>query len=191
MGGVDAATGNPLYYNIDGSLTNQYNSAVQSVAEFGSFLPKYNGGFNTSLNYHDFYVQAFFSFAGGNKRFNNEDFFNEAFPTSNQSTRLLQRWRKPGDVTDIQKFGTPRSFSSKDIQDASYVRFRNLNVGYNVPRKWLQQIRVFSAATVYVQGQNLYTWTNWRGFDPEDSNNISGYEYPSQRSFTFGINLTF
>lgn len=190
-GGVDAATGNPLYYNIDGSLTNQYNSAVQSVAEFGSFLPKYNGGFNTSLNYHDFYVQAFFSFAGGNKRFNNEDFFNEAFPTSNQSTRLLQRWRKPGDITDIQKFGTPRSFSSKDIQDASYVRFRNLNVGYNVPRKWLQQIRVFSAATVYVQGQNLYTWTNWRGFDPEDSNNISGYEYPSQRSFTFGINLTF
>ncbi len=157
-GGVDAATGNPLYYNKDGSLTNEYNSATQSVAEFGSFLPKYNGGFNTSLNYHDFYLEAFFSFAGGNKRFNNEDFFNEtsSFATSNQSTRLLQRWRKPGDVTDIQKFGTSRSFSSKDIQDASYVRFRNLNIGYNVPRKWLQQIRVFSAATVYVQGQNLY-----------------------------------
>lgn len=192
-GGVDAATGNPLYYNKDGTLTTQYNSATQSVADFGSWLPKYNGGFNTSLKYNGFYAEAFFSFAGGNKRFNNEDFFNEtpSFATSNQSTRMLYRWRKPGDITDIQKFGTSRSFSSKDIQDASYVRLRNVNIGYNLPRKWLQQINVFSAATVYVQGQNLYTWTRWRGFDPEDNDNISVFEYPAQRTFTFGINLTF
>jgi TonB-linked SusC/RagA family outer membrane protein len=192
-GGVDAATGNPLYYNRDGSLTTSYNSANQSVAEFGSYLPKYNGGFNTSLNYRGVYVEAFFSFAGGNKRYNNEDFFNEtpSFATSNQSTRMLNRWRKPGDITDIQKFGTARQFSSKDIQDASYIRFRNLNVGYNIPRKYLQQINVFTDATIYVQAQNLYTWTSWRGFDPEDSNNIAQFEYPAQRSFTFGINLTF
>lgn len=192
-GGVDAATGNPLYYNTDGTLTTKYNSATQSVAEFGSWLPKYNGGFNTSLNYKDFYAEAFFSFAGGNKRYNNEDFFNEtpSFATSNQSTRMLQRWRKPGDITNIQKFGTSRSFSSKDIQDASYLRLRNVNIGYNIPRRWLQQTAVFNAATIYVQGQNLYTWTQWRGFDPEDNNNIATFEYPAQRTFTFGINLTF
>lgn len=192
-GGVDAATGTPLYYNTDGTLTSAYNSSTQSVADFGSWLPKYNGGFNTSLNYQNFYAEAFFSFAGGNKRFNNEDFFNEtpSFATSNQSTRMLQRWRKPGDITNIQKFGTSRSFSSKDIQDASFVRLRNVNIGYNIPRKWLLETNVFTAATVYIQGQNLYTWTNWRGFDPEDNNNISTFEYPAQRTFTFGINLTF
>ncbi|MDF2187136.1 SusC/RagA family TonB-linked outer membrane protein [Paraflavitalea sp. CAU 1676] len=192
-GGVDAATGYPLYYNKDGSLTTEYNSATQSVAEFGTFLPKVNGGFNTTVNYKNFYLEAFFSYSAGNKRFNNEDFFNEtsSFATSNQSTTLLNRWRKPGDVTNIQKFGTSRSFSSKDIQDASFVRFRNLNVGYNVPRKWLQEMRIFTAATAYVQCQNLYTWSNWRGFDPEDNNNISTFEYPPQRTFTFGINLTF
>lgn len=191
--GVDAATGNPLYYNVDGSITNAYNSATQSVADFGSYLPKYNGGFNTRVDYKNFYVEAFFTFVGGNKRFNNEDFFNEtsSFATSNQSTRLIERWRKPGDVTNIQKFGTSRSFSSKDIQDASFVRFRNLNAGYNVPRKWLQEMRIFSAATVYIQCQNLYTFTNWRGFDPEDNNNISTFEYPAQRSFVAGLNLTF
>lgn len=191
--GVDAATGSPLYYNRDGSITNAYNSSAQAVADFGSYLPKYNGGFNTRVDYNAFYVEAFFSFVGGNKRFNNEDFFNEtsSFATSNQSTRLIDRWRKPGDVTDIQKFGTSRSFSSKDIQDASFVRFRNLNVGYNVPRKFLQQMRIFSAASIYVMGQNLYTWTNWRGFDPEDNNNISTFEYPAQRSFVAGLNLTF
>jgi TonB-linked SusC/RagA family outer membrane protein len=192
-GGVDQATGNPLYYNPDGTLTTVYNRAVQNVAEFGSYLPKYNGGFNTSLNYQGIYVEAFFSFAGGNKRYNNEDFFNEtpSFATSNQSTRMLERWRKPGDITNIQKFGTARQFSSKDIQDASYIRFRNLNVGYNIPRKYLQQIHIFSDATIYAQAQNLYTWTSWRGFDPEDGNNIAQFEYPAQRSFVFGINLTF
>ncbi|WP_276480520.1 SusC/RagA family TonB-linked outer membrane protein [Paraflavitalea pollutisoli] len=191
--GVDAATGNPLYYNKDGSITSSYNSTTQSVAEFGSWLPKYNGGFNTRVDYKNFYVEAFFSFVGGNKRFNNEDFFNEtsSFATSNQSTRLLERWRKPGDVTNIQKFGTSRSFSSKDIQDASFVRFRNLNAGYTIPKKWLQEMRIFSAATIYVMGQNLYTFTNWRGFDPEDNNNISTFEYPAQRSFVAGLNLTF
>ncbi|MBO9563168.1 MAG: SusC/RagA family TonB-linked outer membrane protein [Niastella sp.] len=192
-GGVDAATGNPLYYNRDGSLTNSYNQSAQAVAEFGSWLPKVTGGFNGSLNYKGVYVEAFFSFAAGNKRFNNEDFFNEnyTFATSNQSTEWFKRWRKPGDVAKVQRFGSARSFSSKDIQDASYVRFRNLNVGYNIPRKYLQQIGVFSAATIFAQAQNLYTWTNWRGFDPEDNNNISTFEYPNARTYTFGINLTF
>lgn len=192
-GGVDAATGNPLYYNKDGTLTTAYNSSTQSVAEFGSWLPKVNGGFNGSLNYKGIYVEAFFSFAAGNKRFNNEDFFNEntSFATSNQSTEWFKRWRKPGDVAKVQRFGSARSFSSKDVQDASYVRFRNLNVGYNIPRKYLQQINIFSAATVFAQAQNLYTWTAWRGFDPEDNNNISTFEYPNARTFTFGINLTF
>ncbi|WP_315819958.1 TonB-dependent receptor domain-containing protein [Paraflavitalea speifideaquila] len=192
-GGVDAATGNPLYYNKDGTLTTAYNSSTQSVAEFGSWLPKVTGGFNGSLNYKGVYVEAFFSFAAGNKRFNNEDFFNEnyTFATSNQSTEWFKRWRKPGDVAKVQRFGSPRSFSSKDVQDASYVRFRNLNVGYNIPRKYLQQLNIFSAATVFAQAQNLYTWTNWRGFDPEDNNNISTFEYPNARTFTFGINLTF
>jgi hypothetical protein len=162
-----------------------------SVAEFGSWLPKTTGGFNGSLSYKGIYAEAFFSFAAGNQRFNNEDFFNEtpSFATSNQSTRLLDRWRKPGDITDIQKFGTSRSFSSKDIQDASYVRFRNLNVGYNLPANLLTGF--IRSASIFMQAQNLYTWTKWRGFDPEDNNNISTFEYPNARTFTFGINASF
>jgi TonB-linked SusC/RagA family outer membrane protein len=193
-GGVDAATGNPLYYNKDGSVTTTYNRAEQSVAEFGTFLPKVMGGFNSSLNFKGLYLEAFFSFASGNKRFNNEDFFNEnsTFALSNQSTLWFERWRKPGDVTNIQRFGTPRQFSSKDIQDASYLRLRNVNLGYMVPAKVLQKLTGrISAATIYVQGQNIYTWTNWRGFDPEDNNNISTFEYPGNRVITFGINLNF
>jgi TonB-linked SusC/RagA family outer membrane protein len=192
--GVDAATGNPLYYNRDGSVTTVYNRTEQSVAEFGSYLPKIQGGFSSSLNFKGFYLEAFFSFAGGNKRFNNEDFFNEnsSFASSNQSTLMLQRWRKPGDVTNIQRFGSARQFSSKDIQDASYVRLRNINIGYMVPARTLQGITdKITSMTFFIQGQNLYTWTSWRGFDPEDNNNIATFEYPSNRIITFGLNLGF
>jgi TonB-linked SusC/RagA family outer membrane protein len=194
-GGVDASTGNPLYYTKDGVLTTSYNAATMSVAEFGSWLPNVNGGFNGTISYMGFTVEAFFSFVSGNKGFNNEDFFNEnsSFATSNQSTLWLQRWRKPGDVTNVQRFGTARRFSSKDIQDRSFVRFRNLNVGYDFPQSLLQKgfLKGLRSIRLYAQAQNLYTWTNWRGFDPEDNNNISTFEFPGQRTYTAGLNIGF
>ena len=194
-GGVDASTGNPLYYTKEGVLTTTYNASTMSVADFGSWLPKVNGGFNATVSYKGFSVEAFFSFVGGNKAFNNEDFFNEntSFSGSNQSTLWFDRWRKPGDVTNIQRFGTARRFSSKDIQDRSYIRFRNLNVAYDFPASLLQKgfLKGVRNIRIYAMAQNLYTWTNWRGFDPEDNNNISTFEYPGQRTYTAGINLGF
>lgn len=191
--GVNASTGDPLYYNRDKSVTTQYDAATQSVAEFGSYLPKFQGGFNSSMNYKGIYVEAFFSFAQGNKRFNNEDFFNEtpSFATSNQSIKMFDRWQKPGDITNVQKFGTQRIFSSKDIQDASFLRFRNLNIGYNLPASVISKLKGVSGITIYGQGQNLYTWTKWTGFDPEDNNNIATFEYPAARTYTVGLNVTF
>lgn len=191
--GVNAATGEPMYYNRDKSLTSEYDDVTQSVAEFGSYLPKYVGGFNSSINYKGIYVDAFFSFVSGNKRFNNEDYFNETpgFASSNQSVVMFDRWKKPGDVTNVQRFGTKRSFSSRDIQDASFLRFRNLNVGYNLPESIIGRLGGISAITVFAQGQNLYTWTKWTGFDPEDNNNIATFEYPAARTYTLGINITF
>jgi TonB-linked SusC/RagA family outer membrane protein len=194
-GGVDASTGNPLYYTKEGVLTTTYNASTMAVADFGSWLPKVNGGFNGTVSYKGFSVEAFFSFVGGNKAFNNEDFFNEntSFAGSNQSTLWFDRWRKPGDVTNIQRFGTARRFSSKDIQDRSFIRFRNLNIAYDFPVSLLQKgfLKGVRNIRIYAMAQNLYTWTNWRGFDPEDNNNISTFEYPGQRTYTAGINLGF
>lgn len=191
--GVDASNGNPLYYTKDGKITTTYDAANNSVAEFGSWLPKYTGGFNSSISYKGFSLDGFFSFAGGNKRFNNEDYFNQVpnFATSNQGTAMLRRWRKPGDVTDIQKFGTQRAFSSKDIQDASYLRLRNVNLSYSFQPSVLKKLRGISSLKLFIQGQNLVTWTNWTSFDPEDNNNIATFEYPAAKTVTFGLNLNF
>jgi TonB-linked SusC/RagA family outer membrane protein len=193
--GVDPATGNPQYYEKDGVTKSfVYNTATQSVASYGTFIPPFVGGFNGTVRYKGFYVEAFFSFMSGFKRFNNEDFFNEnpTFGTSNQSVRVwTDQWRKSGDITDIQKYTTARRFSSKDVQDASFIRFRNLNIGYTFPAKLISRIGVVQGITVYVQGQNLYTWTKWTGFDPEDSNNLASFEYPANRVYTGGIKLDF
>ncbi len=192
--GVDPATGNPQYYNLDGTITTTYNRATQSAADFGSWVAPLTGGFSSSFNFHNFYVEAFFSFAKGGKRFNNEDFFNEnvSFATSNQSSRVFaERWRKAGDITDIQRYTARRDFSSKDIQDASYIRFRNLNVGYNFPSNIISRIKFVSSISIYVQAQNLATFTKWRGFDPEDNNNIAAFEYPQNKVVTGGVKIDF
>jgi hypothetical protein len=190
--GVNPATGEPLYYTEDRQITNNY-SADDAVAEFGTSYAPFTGGFNSGISYKGVEVSAQFSFAHGYSRFNNQHFFQENpnFAQYNMSRTMLDVWEKPGDLTEIQSVGTEREFSSKDIEDSSFLRFRNLVVAYNVPAGLLKRSGIVKNLRVYGQGQNLLTWTKWTGFDPEDSNNIATYEYPVPRTFTFGLDVTF
>jgi len=192
--GVNTQTGDAQYYNPDGSVTNVYNATTQSVANSGSMFPKLTGGFNTSLSYKGFSATALFSFVSGVKRWNNEDFYNEnqRYATSNQSLRMLEdRWMKPGDEKTLQRFNVPRNFTSKDIQDASFLRLRNLNIGYSVPQKTLDKIGVIKTLKFFVQGQNLFTWTKWRGMDPENNSVYGRFQYPNARTYTAGLSANF
>ncbi len=190
--GVNPANGNALYYTKDGEVTENY-SADDSVAEFGTSDPPFTGGINTSVSYKGFEVSAQFTFAQGFYRFNNQKYFQENpnFAQFNMSTAMLDVWQQPGDITDIQGVHSPREFSSKDIEDASYMRFRNLMLAYNLPKDLLQKTGFVNNVRVYAQAQNLFTWTKWTGFDPEDSNNIASFEYPTPRTFSFGIDVSF
>ena len=192
--GVDPQTGNPLYYDKEGKTTTVYNASSLSVADFGTYFPSITGGFNTSFSYKDFYLNALFSFATDVYRYNNEDYYNEnpSFVSSNQSTRMLyDRWKKPGDQALLPRIGAKRSYSSKDIQDASYLRLRNVNLGYSVPASWIQRAKVIQGIKVFVQAQNLLTWTKWKGFDPENGNEYAVFNYPAARTYTFGLNVNF
>jgi TonB-linked SusC/RagA family outer membrane protein len=192
--GVDPATGNPQFYDKEGKITTTYNAAELSVAEFGTYLPAITGGFNTSLAWKGLSVNALFSYNAKVFRYNNEDYYNEnpSFRTSNQSTRMLyERWQKPGDNALLQSITTTRRYTSRDIQDASFIRLRNVNVGYNLPASVLGPIKFIKGIQVFAQGQNLYTWTKWRGFDPENGNEYNRFSYPSPRTFTAGLNITF
>ena len=192
--GVDQATGAPLYYDKDGKLTNLF-SDDDAVAEFGTYNAPWIGGFNTAFRFKGFTLDGLFTFQEGFKRFNNQDFFqlNHAFAIQGFNLRkeMLNMWTTPGQITDIQSANYQRDFSSKDIQDASFIRFRTLTLAYNFGANILNHTRVLGAARIFVQGQNLYTWTRWTGFDPEDDNNLASYEYPTPRTFTVGLNVTF
>jgi len=109
----------------------------------------------------------------------------------NQSSDL-QFWQQPGDVVSVPSplYGT--SFSSKLIHDASFLRFRDLKVGYTLPKSMLSKTKFISGANLFIQGSNLFMWTKWRGPDPEAggvSLNIS--EFPNPKSLTAGLDINF
>jgi len=190
--GVNPANGEPLYYDLDGNVTNQFSDA-NATADWGSSEPVYTGGFGTTISYKGFELSTLFSFAAEYFRFNNQTFFQENpnFSQYNLSTSMLDMWQQPGDVTDVQSYLYNREFSSKDIEDASFTRWRNLTLAYNLPSKHLDKIKYISGLRIYAQAQNLYTWTNFTGFDPEDDNNIAQYEYPTPRTLSLGFDLKF
>ncbi len=192
--GVNSQTGEAQYYNRDGSITTVYNSNEQSVTESGTLFPTFTGGFNTSLNYKGWSASALFSFVSDVMRWNNEDFYNEnqRYASSNQSIRMLEdRWMKPGDVKTLQRYDIPRNFTSKDIEDASFLRLRNVNISYTLPATMMEKIKVMRALKVFVQGQNLLTWTKWRGLDPENNSVYGRFQYPNARTFTAGLSANF
>ena len=190
--GVNPANGNALYYTKDGQVTEKY-SADDNVAEFGTSNAPFTGGFNTRVSYKGIELSAQFNFAQGYSRFNNQTFFQEnpSFAQYNMSTAMLDVWQQPGDVTEIQGVHSTRQFSSKDIEDASFIRFRNLMLSYSLPKAILNRTGFVQGVKVYGQAQNLFTWTKWSGFDPEDSNNIASFEYPTPRVFSVGIDVAF
>ena len=192
--GVDPTNGDAQYYTPDGQITTNYNAATLSVAEFGTYIPEITGGLNTSLTYKDFYFNALFVFNARVMRYNNEDYFNEnpSFITSNQSTRFLyDRWMKPGDIAILPRIDAGRNYTSRDIQDASYVRLRNVNIGYNVPRSLIGKWKFISGVNINLQAQNLLTFTKWRGFDPENGNEYARFSYPAPRTYVVGLNVNF
>jgi TonB-linked SusC/RagA family outer membrane protein len=188
--GVDPQSGLPVYEDINGNPTTTY-SAANNRAAYGTFLPVFTGGASLEVLWKGFAISALFHTAQGVQRFNNESFFYETTNSNiafNKRVEMLTTWQKPGDITNYQRVSSPRQFSSKDIRDASFVRFRNLTAGYTFTaknNKYLRSVRVWG------QGENLYTWTKWTGFDPEESNNIATYEFPNPKTYTIGIDVNF
>lgn len=191
--GVDPETGKPQYYNRDGSITN-VNNPAQSVAEFGTSDPSYFGGFTTGARWKGFSLDVLFTYMQDLYRYSSEEFYtlnSNGNAASNQSRKWLTRWRKPGDITNQPKFSEPFGFSSREIQSASFVRLRNIQLAYTFPAKLLKGTRILQGATVYLQGQNLLTFTGWNGLDPEDTNNTALFEYPAARTITAGASIQF
>ena len=117
---------------------------------------------------------------------------NGLYTAYNQSKRLLyDRWKKPGDITDIPRHGVTPQFDTHYLEDASFLRLKNVVLAYSLPQRWLAKTHFLEKVRVFAQGQNLLTFTAFSGLDPEVSSNIYRAQYPSTRQFTFGVELNF
>jgi len=190
--GVNPANGQPLYYDKNNNVTTVF-SDDNSQARFGSSEPIYTGGFGSRFSYEGLEISTLFTFAAEYYIFNNQSFFQENpnFAQFNQSSNMLNMWQNPGDITEVQSYKYNREFSSKDIEDASYLRLRNITVAYNFPKRYLEKIKSIKELRFFAQAENFATWTRFTGYDPEDDNNLASYEYPTPKIVTFGLGIKF
>ena len=192
--GVNPANGDALWYTKDGEITTEYNESDKVMID-KSYIAPWQGGFGTTLSWKGLSLSAQFSWVADRWMFNNDRFFEESnglYSTYNQSRRLLyERWKQPGDITDIPRYGVTPQMDSRFLEDASFLRLKNLMLGYSLPTKLLEKSKFFSSARIYIQAQNLLTFTAFSGLDPEGSSNVYKAQYPMSRQYSIGIDLTF
>ena len=190
--GVNPQSGLPVYADVNGNPTTDYLGANKR-ATFGTYLPSFTGGASVDITWNNFDLGILLSTAQGVKRVDNESLFFEstnANTSFNKIVQMLTSWQTPGQMTSYQKINSTYAASgtSEDIRDASFVRLRNVRAGYTFNTKAGKPIRSFR---VWGQGENLFTWTKWTGFDPEESNNIATYEFPNPKSYSIGLDINF
>ncbi|MET0637407.1 MAG: TonB-dependent receptor [Chitinophagaceae bacterium] len=212
---VDPQTGNAVYEDVnkDGQITSADRQIV------GNANAHYTGGLTNTLTYKAFDLNVFVYFSQGNKILAMQNFFLVHGGTQANIGFLpiqLERWQKPGDQTDIPRLttfagnptqnggpannygGNVASLSSRYLEDASFIRLRNISLGYNVPTVVSRRLHL-SSLRAYVLVSNLFTITDYSGLDPEVSSqggnqNTSGYDWatvPQPRTFQVGLNVTF
>jgi TonB-dependent starch-binding outer membrane protein SusC len=184
---------------------NTINGDDQQI--LGNAQPKYYGGFTNTFSWKGLEVSALFQFSQGNMIYNNTRAFAEGMANSvfGQYATILKRWTPQNPHNDIRyprvMFGdlnNNRRTSTRWLEDGSYLRLRNITVGYNFPTTIAQKLKV-SRLRVYVQGQNLITWTKYSGFDPEistfgETTTAAGTDFltfPQAKQVSFGLNVTF
>lgn len=195
-GGSNIQPGDIKYDDINGDgIVNEKDRII-----IGTALPKHIGGFNNNFSYKNLTLSVFFQWSYGNSIYNaNRDMFegNQFLRFGlNQYATYANRWTFDNPTNELYKAGgqgpTGR-FSSRTIEDGSFLRLKTISLAYNLPSMWLSKIKVKSAS-VFVTGQNLHTWTKYSGMDPEVSvsNNIltPGFDYsayPRERTLVFGV----
>ena len=193
--GVNPANGDALWYDKNGNLTNEYSES-DKVMLGKNYIAPWQGGFGTTVSYKGLTLAANFSWVADRYMFNNDRFFEESnglySSTYNQSKRLLyDRWKKPGDIADIPRYGVTPQMDSRFIEDASFLRLKNVMLSYDLPKSLLKKTKVISRMRLHVQAQNLFTITKFSGIDPEGASNIYAAQYPMSRQYTCGLELTF
>lgn len=169
----------------------------------GSAQPDFFGGLTNTFSYRNFDLNVFIVYSYGNDIYNATKSEMENLQSSqNQFRTILNRWTETNQNTNI-----PRAVNIKPaevsydqlVEDGSYLRIQNINLGYKLPASILRPLGIVQAARIYASLNNFFTFTKYSGLDPEVSkygqNNVAlGYDwggYPMSKSVMFGFNINF
>jgi TonB-linked SusC/RagA family outer membrane protein len=202
--GVDTETGDALYFTADGGTSAVPSEAALQIV--GNPNPKGTGGITNTFSFKGVDLSVLGQFVYGNDLYNAAGIYQSASADyfDNQTVDQLNRWQKPGDVTDVPQLrlyganGTVQS--SRWVSDGSFFRVKNVTLGYTLPST-LTKRAFLQSARIYISAQNLATFTNYQGYDPEvntaafgAANYLIGHDFytpPLAKTFLAGINLGF
>ncbi|MCB0652165.1 MAG: TonB-dependent receptor [Saprospiraceae bacterium] len=211
---INPVTGEPLPYLVNGTgvkagdaiyedINNDGNINELDIVYLGDANPQFYGGFGLTIEYKNWVLSSYFNYKVGQDAINETRMYNEnMYTTDNQSTAVLRRWRKSGDVTDIPRavFGQSRNWLGSDrfVEDASFLRMKSLTLSYDVPPQWSEKINV-QKVKAFLTAYNILTITNYTGQDPEIGFNgrdrfAVGRDNsltPPPVTLTFGLNVLF
>lgn len=197
--GVNPANGNPLYRRPDGSLTSEFS--LSDVRTWGTrFAPRF-GGFTNTFSYHGIELSIFFTWVHGNQIYNNDrtNVENPTYFVDQMASSMLTAWKQPGDITEVPRVtpfeGSPapayQAQTTRYLENGSFLRLRNVLLSYDLPSTLVSKARL-SNVRVFIQGQNLFTRTEFLGWDPElAAGTLTGAQYPALRTVTAGLNIGF
>ena len=210
--GVDEQTGAPVWEKLtkdeNGNIISREptsNYAEATPQEVGNALPKFQGGFNTYFSFKGFSLYLSFAYQYGNDVYNftrrfmdhdgHEPYYNYMVLKDDWSI-----WEKPGDQAthpSWQNAELSRENSSRYLEDGSFLKLRNVSLRYDFPKRWVSP--ALQGLALSFRADNLWTWTNFWGQDPEVTLNqadwsmpgVSDFRYPNSKQFVFNIEVKF
>ena len=195
--GVDPETGMVIYEDINGD--GKVNSSDKQY--IGNANPLFTFGMTNTLSWKGFNLSFLITGSVGNDIYNASKIeMIGMYNGSNQITDVLRRWRVPGQVTDIPKAGELDNLraSTRWVEDGSYLKIKNITLSYDFSGPWLKEKLNISRIQPYITLDNMITFTNYSGYDPEMSQYTSATSmgidwgtYPNVKTVTFGVNVDF
>lgn len=202
--GVNPQTGDAEWESAEGTATTSPTASDRRIV--GDANPVFVGGIRNTFRYKAFDLNVFMNFSYGNEIYIGGLRFTEnPLGTFNKSTRLLDNWEQPGDDAYFPSFDSP-SFStfaqrsSAQLLDGSFLRLRNVTLGYTIPQAALERIGVIKGARFYATANNIFTIKadGLEGIDPEVTDSIANtrqgesfFTPPQAKTYLFGVRLTF
>ena len=139
-------------------------------------------------------LNADFAWVLGKYMVNNDYYFAVNpynFAGYNQSQDVLAEWQESGDITNIPRFGSIMQFDTHLLENASFLRMKNITLAYTFPKSLLKKTKVINGVKIMATGRNLFTLTDYKGADPEIDTNLTYGAYPNTKQFSIGAEITF